>query len=107
MPATKPRAYQVYDIDWKQAVRALSDSNINLASPGALVIDAVVLDPYDRVLLTAQTNATENGIYQVNAAQTLLVPAAEVYVIVLSGLTVIKPLDETVPDPQPPIKVTV
>ena len=74
MPATKPRAYQVYDIDWKQAVRALSDLNINLASPGALVIDAVVLDPYDRVLLTAQTNATENGIYQVNAAQTLLVP---------------------------------
>jgi hypothetical protein len=86
MPATKPRAYQVYDIDWKQAVRALSDSNINLASPGALVIDAVVLDPYDRVLLTAQTNATENGIYQVNAAQTLLVPATD-WVNINSGLS--------------------
>ena len=86
MPATKPRAYQVYDIDWKQAVRALSDSNINLASPGALVIDAVVLDPYDRVLLTAQTNATENGIYQVNAAQTLLVPAPD-WVNINSGLS--------------------
>ena len=86
MPATKPRAYQVYDIDWKQAVRALSDSNINLASPGALVIDAVVLDPYDRVLLTAQTNATQNGIYQVNAAQTLLVPAPD-WVNINSGLS--------------------
>jgi hypothetical protein len=86
MPATKPRAYQVYDIDWKQAVRALSDSNINLASPGALVIDAVVLDPYDRVLLTAQTNAVENGIYQVNAAQTLLVPAPD-WVNINSGLS--------------------
>jgi hypothetical protein len=85
MPATKPRAYQVYDIDWKQAVRALSDSNINLASPGALVIDAVILDPYDRVLLTAQTDATENGIYQVNAAQTLLVPAPD-WININSGL---------------------
>jgi len=84
MPATNPRAYQVYDIDWKQAVRALSDTNINLASPGALVIDAVVLNPYDRVLLTAQTNATENGIYQVNAAQTYLVPAPD-YINIDSG----------------------
>ena len=86
MPATKPRAYQVYDIDWKQAVRALSDSNINLTSPGALVIDTVVLDPYDRVLLTAQTNATQNGIYQVNAAQTLLVPAPD-WININSGLS--------------------
>jgi hypothetical protein len=86
MPATNPRAYQVYDIDWKQAVRALSDTNINLASPGALVIDAVVLNPYDRVLLTAQTNATQNGIYQVNAARTLLVPAPD-WVNINSGLS--------------------
>ena len=37
----------------------------------------------------------------------LSVPAAELNVIVLFGFTVINPLDETVPDPQPPIRVTV
>lgn len=48
----------VYD-----SVRVEADSNIDIATGGLLTIDGVTLVADDRVLLTAQTTASENGIY--------------------------------------------
>ena len=53
----------VTGLTWKNAVRVLSDANVNLATAGLLTIHGVTLVDGDRVLVTSQTNATENGIY--------------------------------------------
>lgn len=45
------------------AVRALADTNIPLTGSTPLVIDGVTLINNDRVLLTAQTSAVDNGPY--------------------------------------------
>lgn len=51
-------------LDSKDSVRALSDSNINLASAtDPNPIDGVTLANGDRVLLTGQSDASENGPY--------------------------------------------
>jgi len=50
----------------KEAVRVISLSNINLESAGLLTIDGVTLVTGDRVLVAAQTDATQNGIYVVS-----------------------------------------
>ena len=52
-------------LSWKDAVRAMSDSNITLS--GAQTIDGVSVVAGDRVLVTGQTSAAENGIYVVAA----------------------------------------
>lgn len=49
--------------DFKAAVRAASTEDINLAAPGDS-IDGVVLERKDRVLIRAQSNSAENGIYE-------------------------------------------
>jgi hypothetical protein len=54
-------------IDLKPSVRAASTGNVNVSSPGA-TIDAVTMATLDRVLLKAQTTATENGLYVWNGA---------------------------------------
>ncbi len=46
----------------KDDVRVSTQGNINLASPGSLV-DGILMDFTQRVLVRAQTNQTENGIY--------------------------------------------
>ncbi len=54
----------IQGLDAKASVRVHADTNINLASttdPGA--IDGVTLADGDRILLTGQTTASENGIY--------------------------------------------
>lgn len=55
----------------KEAVRAASTTNINLASPGA-TIDGVTLTTGDRVLLKDQTTGSENGIYDFNGSGSAL-----------------------------------
>lgn len=52
---------------WKDNVRVSTQSNINLASPGAS-IDGVTMASGDRVLVRAQTTASQNGIYIWNGA---------------------------------------
>lgn len=47
------------------------------AAPAALVIDGVTLALNDRVLLTAQTNANENGIYIVTSTNWVLTRSAD------------------------------
>jgi len=65
MALTKPRAYQIYDIDYKQAVRVVTTINIVLGGNAPNEIDGVTLSTNDRVLVTAQSNPEENGIYTV------------------------------------------
>ena len=47
--------------DWKNSVRAATTANITLS--GAQTIDGVSIIAGDRVLVKAQTTASENGIY--------------------------------------------
>src|SRR5262249_15224446 len=49
-------------ITWKNAVRVCADANVDLAAPGA-AIDGITLLSGDRVLLIAETDPVDNGIY--------------------------------------------
>lgn len=57
-------------------VQAKTTANINLASPGA-THDGYSLTTGDRLLVTAQTNAAQNGIYVFNGAATALTRAED------------------------------
>ncbi len=57
----------VEGLAWKDGCRVATQSNINLASPGA-TIDGVTMASSDRVLVRAQTTASQNGIYVWNGA---------------------------------------
>lgn len=65
MGLTRLRASQISDIDYKQAVRAVSTSNIALIGGAPAVLDGVALSLNDRVLVTAQSTGSQNGIYYV------------------------------------------
>lgn len=52
-------------IAWKPSVRAVATTNTTLS--GAQTVDGVALAAGDRVLLTAQTTASANGVYTVAA----------------------------------------
>jgi hypothetical protein len=56
----------VEGLSWKDSVRVATQANINLTSPGATV-DGVTMAPGDRVLVRAQTDGSENGIYVWNS----------------------------------------
>lgn len=66
MALTKPRAYQIYDIDYKQATRVITVTNITLSGGAPSQVDGVNLSLDDRVLVTGQTNKAQNGIYDVD-----------------------------------------
>jgi hypothetical protein len=57
----------VEGLSWKDSCRVATQSNLNLASPGAS-IDGVTMVVGDRVLARAQTAPAENGIYLWNGA---------------------------------------
>jgi hypothetical protein len=59
----------IRDLDWKQSVRVATNTNLNLAAPGAS-IDGVAMSVGDRILVKAQTLGQENGIYEWNGAAT-------------------------------------
>lgn len=65
MALTRPRAYQIYDIDYKQAVRVITLTNITLSGGAPNSVDSVNLSLNDRVLVAGQNNAAQNGIYYV------------------------------------------
>ena len=66
MALTKPRAYQIYDIDYKQATRVITVSNITLSGGAPSQVDGVNLSLNNRVLVIGQTNKAQNGIYDVD-----------------------------------------
>lgn len=57
----------VEGLAWKDSCRVATQSNINLSSPGA-TIDGVTMASSDRVLVRAQTTASQNGIYVWNGS---------------------------------------
>lgn len=61
----------------KQAVRAIAIANVNISNPGTAVFDGVTLATSDRLLLTGQSTASENGAYVFNTSGTALVRAAD------------------------------
>lgn len=65
MALTKPRAYQIYDIDYKQAVRVVTTTNTTLAGGAPNSVDGVNLVLNDRVLVTGQSTGSQNGLYYV------------------------------------------
>jgi len=66
MGLTKPRASQIFDIDYKQATRVITVSNVTLVGGAPASVDGVSLSTGDRVLVTGQTTGSENGIYKVS-----------------------------------------
>lgn len=66
----------VRGLQWKPSVRAASQNNHNVAAPGGTV-DGVPLNQGNRVLLRAQTNPAENGIYVFDTSATALVRATD------------------------------
>lgn len=71
-------------LDAKESVRAVADSNVALS--GTQTIDGVNLVAGDRVLLTGQLDATENGIYIVDAGAWSRAPDANTAGNVTPGL---------------------
>ena len=63
MGLTRPRAHQLQDIDYKQTARAVTTSNLTLSGGAPATVDGVSLALRDRVLVTAQSTGSENGIY--------------------------------------------
>lgn len=59
----------VEGLAWKDSARVSTQSNLNLAAPGA-TIDGITMVANDRVLVRSQTTGAENGIYIFNGAAT-------------------------------------
>jgi hypothetical protein len=70
MGLTRIRAEQISDIDYKQATRVISLTNVNLSGGTPKIVDGVSLNTNDRVLVAGQTDGTENGLYFVSVAGT-------------------------------------
>jgi hypothetical protein len=65
MALTKPRAYQIFNLDYKQAVRVLTDFNISLTGGAPSTVDGITLTTNDRILVKGQSSAGQNGLYRV------------------------------------------
>jgi len=70
MGLTRIRAEQISDIDYKQAVRVITLTNITLSGGAPSVVDGVSLMAGDRILVNGQSNAAQNGLYQVQTLGT-------------------------------------
>jgi hypothetical protein len=70
MGLTRLRAEQISDIDYKQAVRVITISNITLSGGAPSSVDGVNVSTGDRVLVTGQSTGSQNGIYQVQTVGT-------------------------------------
>ena len=66
MGLTKPRAAQIYNLDYKQATRVVTTTNITLTGGAPNSVDGVNLSVNDRVLVTGQSTASQNGLYYVS-----------------------------------------
>jgi len=65
MGLTRIRADQISDIDYKQAVRVLTTTNVTLGAGAPSTVDGVNLNVNDRILVAGQTTASQNGLYDV------------------------------------------
>lgn len=67
---------QISGMKWKNSVRVSTQSNLSLAAPGA-TIDGITMASGDRVLVRAQTTASQNGIYIWTGAATPMTRSAD------------------------------
>jgi len=65
MGLTRPRAHQLQDSDYKQSARLLSDSNVTVGGSAPATLDGASVSLKDRILVTGQTDASQNGLYYV------------------------------------------
>lgn len=65
MALTRIRAQQISNIDYKQAVRVVTTTNITLSGGAPSSVDGVALSVNSRILVNGQTNPTQNGLYLV------------------------------------------
>lgn len=70
MGLTRIRAEQISDIDYKQAVRVISTSNVNLTGGAPSQVDGVTLNAKDRILVAGQSLPNQNGLYDVTVVGT-------------------------------------
>lgn len=76
-PATLAQVNALVEgLGWKDNARVATQGNINLASPGATV-DGITMVAADRVLVRAQTIASQNGIYIWNGAAVAMTRALD------------------------------
>jgi phage-related tail fiber protein len=66
MGLTKPRAAQIFNLDYKQSTRAVTVANVVLTGGAPSSVDGVSLIRGDRILVTGQTTGSQNGIYKVS-----------------------------------------
>lgn len=74
-----PKSYvdsAIEGLAWKDSARVSTQSNINIASPGA-TIDGITMASQDRVLVRNQSTQSQNGIYVWNGAATTLTRALD------------------------------
>jgi hypothetical protein len=67
MELTKPRAQQLFDIDYKQAVHMITTSNVTLSGGATFTVDGIELAAKDCVLVIGQDIVSQHGLYQVTA----------------------------------------
>jgi hypothetical protein len=65
MGLTKPRAAQIFNLDYKQSTRVVTATNITLSGGAPNSVDGVNLSLNDRILVTGQTTGSQNGLYLV------------------------------------------
>jgi hypothetical protein len=70
MALTRIRAQQISNIDYKQAVRVVTISNINLTGGAPSSVDGVALSVNSRILVNGQSTQTQNGLYLVQTVGT-------------------------------------
>jgi hypothetical protein len=70
MGLTKPRASQIYNLDYKQATRVVTITNITLTGGAPNAVDGVNLVLGDRILVTGQSTGSQNGLYLVTTLGT-------------------------------------
>jgi hypothetical protein len=63
---------KINGVNWKPSVRAMSSSNTTVSNPGTAVFDGVTLSSGDRLLLTGQSTASQNGIWVFNGSGSAL-----------------------------------
>ena len=74
-----PKSYVdslVEGLAWKDSCRVATQANLNLSSPGA-TIDGITMASQDRVLVRAQSTASENGIYVWNGSAVAMTRALD------------------------------
>ncbi len=57
---------------WKEPAEVASTANVNLSNPGTASFDGVTISSGDRILIRAQSTASENGIYLFNGSSSAL-----------------------------------